>query len=446
MKSSILLIALMILVSFPAVQAATLTLSPATSSVYVGDIFTVDIMLNTQGQQIDGVDIRYLNFDPALLQVEDSNTGTTGVQIASGTLMSVTSINTVDNAAGRVSFSQIVSGGTNYNGQGILARITFRAIAAGTAPVTFSFTSGSTTDANVAAGGVDVLSVVNAGSYTVSSPGGGDTGGTGGGGGSGGGGSGGGLPPANLNKQMFSITGSNVVTIHLNTSRTAIESIMLELSHYVSASLTVEKQTMAGMLPGGVAYQQVSITEQGLKPALILATINFRVPKQWIIENGLDVYNITMYRLGQTWEPLITTLTEDRPDYYTYAAKTLDMGIFAIVGGNRTTSQDQHQNQTQDGGGTPQCVQVKTFATNGTHCIEYNTSCDVPAGWTIVDKCQTKTDEQQLEDMGDILTIFIAIVTVIVFAVAIHKIRKRKRRRSREPAISFEPSTPASHF
>ena len=156
------------LASANSVGAATLSVSPTTQSVVVGDTFMVNILLDTQGTAVDGVDIRYLNYNPSLLQVQDVDANKAGTQIAPGTLMSSTLANTVDTTQGRVNLSQIISaGGTKYTGSGVLATITFRAIAAGTANVSFDYTASNTTDSNVAAAGTDTLTGVTNGSYTV---------------------------------------------------------------------------------------------------------------------------------------------------------------------------------------------------------------------------------------------------------------------------------------
>ncbi|HBU08266.1 MAG TPA: hypothetical protein DEA99_03530 [Candidatus Omnitrophica bacterium] len=150
-------------------QAATLSLSPGSGSNSVGSIFTVTILLNTQSQAVDGVDIRYLNYSPTLLEAQDENTSQAGVQISAGTLLGNTVANSVDTANGRISFSQVAVGGSTYsNATGAaLATVRFKVLTTGTAPVTFSFTSGSTADTNVAAGGSDVLTAVTNGSYTL---------------------------------------------------------------------------------------------------------------------------------------------------------------------------------------------------------------------------------------------------------------------------------------
>ncbi len=183
-------------------SAATLSVSPSSQSVNVGDTFSVVVNLDTQGASIDGVDLRYLNYNPGLLQLQDANASVSGVQIAPGSLMSMTLANSVDTNFGRITFSQVTAGGNKYRGSGALVTLTFKALLAGTASIIFNHTAGATTDSNVAAGGADTLSAVVNGTYTINSPssGGSGTGGSsssgsssggGGGGGSSGGGGGG---------------------------------------------------------------------------------------------------------------------------------------------------------------------------------------------------------------------------------------------------------------
>lgn len=163
-----------IAVMLPAVvSAATLSVSPASQSVKTGDTFTVTVRLDTQGASIDGVDLRYLNFNSTLLQVRDANASQPGTQITADNLMPITAVNSADNTGGKILFSQLAAGGTKYKGSGILATISFKAIAPGTAALTFNHTPKSTTDSNVAAsGGDDLLTAVINGSYTISGAGG----------------------------------------------------------------------------------------------------------------------------------------------------------------------------------------------------------------------------------------------------------------------------------
>ncbi|KND48701.1 MAG: penicillin-resistant dd-carboxypeptidase-like protein [Parcubacteria bacterium C7867-003] len=148
------------------VDAATLILTPSSGSVSSGQTISVDIMLDTKGEDIDGVDVYSLNYNPAILEVVDSSSSASGVQITPGSLFPITLTNKV--TSGVIQFSQVTSGGTSYKGSGKLATITFKGIANGTASVTFNFTPGSTSDTNVAGGGSDKLTSVGSGSYTVS--------------------------------------------------------------------------------------------------------------------------------------------------------------------------------------------------------------------------------------------------------------------------------------
>lgn len=166
-------ISLIFLASAFSAEAATLTVSPSSGSVPVGNVLTVNIQLNTQGDAAHGVDVFYLNFNPALLQVIDENASVSGIQIAPGTLMSVTPSNTVDQAAGRIAFHQVTAGGTTFTNSTsqTLATVRFNVLAAGTAALTFNFTPGNTSDSNVATvvGGTatDLLTSVTNGSYTL---------------------------------------------------------------------------------------------------------------------------------------------------------------------------------------------------------------------------------------------------------------------------------------
>ncbi len=148
-------------------SAATLSLSPSSQSVNVGDTFTVNVMLDTQGQPVDGVDLQAINYNPYNLQLQDADSATSGTQIQAGSLMPSTLANSVDTTNGKIVFSQITNAGSTYTGSGVLATLTFKALVAGSVPVTINFTSGATTDSNVASKGADILTSVTNGQYTI---------------------------------------------------------------------------------------------------------------------------------------------------------------------------------------------------------------------------------------------------------------------------------------
>lgn len=235
MKKALLILGLLLVPTFT--FASTLSVSPSTQNVSVGSTFTVNVNLDTQNTSIDGVDLRYLNYNPSLLQVEDANVSTSGIQIAPGNLMAMTLVNKVDQSLGRITFSQVTGGNTKYRGSGTLATITFRALAAGTANLTFNYTANNTTDTNVAANGSDSLTAVVNGSYTI---GGGSsssntTTNTGAGNLSFSGGGGGGGGVGNIASNAYCAPGQTVATLNTNfgmgtrgTNVTALQNFLVQ--------------------------------------------------------------------------------------------------------------------------------------------------------------------------------------------------------------------------
>lgn len=153
---------LSLLITARAAYAATLSLTPSTGSHTVGTNFNVDVALDTAGSDTDGVDLHYLRFTQSLLKLES---------VSLGSLYSNTLTNTIDNISGTYDFSQTAVGGMYYNGSGTLLTLTFSVLSAGTAKVSFDYTSGSSLDCNVAFAGSDILSGVTNGSYTLAGSG-----------------------------------------------------------------------------------------------------------------------------------------------------------------------------------------------------------------------------------------------------------------------------------
>lgn len=149
---------------------AILSLNPATSTTTLSDTFNAEIIVNTGGAAVDDVDIFYLHFDPAVLQVQDSDPSQAGVQIAKGTIFGTYTGMNVDNTNGTISVSGLDIGGLGYNGTGVFATVTFKSISVATTNVTFDFTSGSGTDSNIVEHGtaLDILTSVSSGVYTIS--------------------------------------------------------------------------------------------------------------------------------------------------------------------------------------------------------------------------------------------------------------------------------------
>ena len=105
--------------------SATLSLSSASGSYSTGDIFSVNILLNTGGIASQGVDVAYLNYNPALLEVQDDDGAVSGVQITAGALMPSTLTNIADNTSGKITFSQVTDSGASYTSHWTLANLFF---------------------------------------------------------------------------------------------------------------------------------------------------------------------------------------------------------------------------------------------------------------------------------------------------------------------------------
>lgn len=156
----------------PAYAAASLSLSPASSTKAVGNTFSVDIVVDTGGDAIGGV-TAILTYDTTRLQAQ--STALTPGPIFGTSVSPFT--NSIDATTGQIRYDSGTLG-TAYTGRGTLATMTFRAIAVGTAQVNFTFNPSSTTGTSLVAaatGPTNLLTTVNNGTYTITSTG---TGGT----------------------------------------------------------------------------------------------------------------------------------------------------------------------------------------------------------------------------------------------------------------------------
>lgn len=98
------------------------------TSYVVGDVFDVDVILDTEGTPTSGAEIM-IRYDPGVLQVIDVDTGSEGVQIIPGSLYPFVFINEVFTDEGVIWFSSSNTGDTVFSGTGTLAEILFHAVA-----------------------------------------------------------------------------------------------------------------------------------------------------------------------------------------------------------------------------------------------------------------------------------------------------------------------------
>jgi hypothetical protein len=154
--------AFLFFVFFPknAFAAASLSFSPANQTVALNQNFTVNALLSTGGAETDGADL-IIRYDGNKLQV---------VSAALGTLYTNKVVEDTS-TAGKITLRATSASDQSFNGNGTVATIVFKPIAEGTANVYFEFTSGSTTDTNVAFHGTDVLGSTTNATYTINQSG-----------------------------------------------------------------------------------------------------------------------------------------------------------------------------------------------------------------------------------------------------------------------------------
>jgi len=141
---------------------AELSLSPSTKTVNVGDSFTVDVLVNTNGQNVLVV-AAYLHYDPTKLEVSGIDT--------SNSIFTMEAEKTFDPSTGKI---KITLGkptpGVNTT-RGNVATITFKTLAqASPANVTFVFTGfGASCDSGIykEGGAADILGSVKNGAYFI---------------------------------------------------------------------------------------------------------------------------------------------------------------------------------------------------------------------------------------------------------------------------------------
>jgi len=155
------------------VHAATFSFSPSSGSYGNGCQSSVDIRLDASGQSTNAADI-IIDYDPSLVEIIDSDTGTTGVQITPGSVYTNFFGNVVDTNAGVIRLTG-ASFTSFFTSAGVFGSIQFRPrTSSGTANFQIRFTGANpynSLDSNIAdsATSNDLLSSVTNGSYTLTS-------------------------------------------------------------------------------------------------------------------------------------------------------------------------------------------------------------------------------------------------------------------------------------
>jgi hypothetical protein len=118
---------------------STLTLNTRQDNWANDDIEPVTVTLDTQGNDVVGVDL-ILNYDPALFEYVDREWMN---------LFSEERGFSVDSTTGTITLSGIDNDNQSLNTSGDVVKFNFRAVSNGTGAFSFDWTSGSTTDTNI---------------------------------------------------------------------------------------------------------------------------------------------------------------------------------------------------------------------------------------------------------------------------------------------------------
>jgi hypothetical protein len=149
------------LISPKPAYAASFTLDPSARTAAPSETFSVDIKIDTEGENATSADV-LLNFNSAILSISSITPGSFFPQ------------NFKTSSASQVYVGGAVQNATeNRTGAGILATINFSAVGSGVSTLEFDCTPGKTSDSNItkddknATDILDCTSLTN-GSYTIS--------------------------------------------------------------------------------------------------------------------------------------------------------------------------------------------------------------------------------------------------------------------------------------
>ncbi len=146
--------------------AAYFQFEPTTINVNSGETFTVKVNINTEGEEVNSADI-YLNFDANLIEAQ---------QVTAGSFFPTV---TNDISSGSIYIAAMVNDPASpKNGIGEIATVTFKALADGSAEISFNCDNSKIVKADVDATNILVcsrnnkltLSIGSGGSTTSSTP------------------------------------------------------------------------------------------------------------------------------------------------------------------------------------------------------------------------------------------------------------------------------------
>jgi PGF-pre-PGF domain-containing protein len=133
--------------------------------------------------------------------------------------------------------------------------------------------------------------------------------------------------PVSITENVLAPAGTPLYEIRVD-----VRTLVLQGRIFVES--TDAEKAKLDVLPGGVVYSYVNITQRNLDESrLETAQIFFRVPKVWMSQNNIGSTNVKMLRFNsEEWQELDTRIISDGGDNVAYEARTPGFSIFAIAG------------------------------------------------------------------------------------------------------------------
>ncbi len=92
--------------------------------------------------------------------------------------------------------------------------------------------------------------------------------------------------------------------------------------------------------PKGKLYKQmkISVGNERFEENIDQGYIEFRVPKSWLEENGINPATVALNRYhGEAWNPLSTEITGEDEEFYYFRAETPGFSLYAITGEEKSS-------------------------------------------------------------------------------------------------------------
>ena len=207
--------------------------------------------------------------------------------------------------------------------------------------------------------------------------------------------------------------------------------------------------------PPGKTYQYIEIKHENLAGNLKNATIDFRVEKKWMLDNGIEEAGVFLRRYSPDgrWESLATALLKEDSLYAYYRSEIYSLSIFSITGMQKACSPGDRrcngsylqacspdgvwESATQCENGCDEnekaCVKTKPACSGGEkRCAgDVLQKCSADGfGWDIVERCKYGCWDNECKEMyvsfitrlavSVMLLILVAIVAIMAYLVCIN--------------------------